>query len=380
MTAAQAISAALSNIGYRCHLECPFDRLDGQTFNLAVRTDSTAMLRLMLSLQPIADMALTDLIIPSVKRLVRRLKPVLVISVYPVGNQQLLSLAKSVSIPLLLIPTDLGFSHFLRMNDYPSHGMHIGIPFDSEVFRSQASKAVPTDRIHVIGFPVRPSFQGSQPSGRHAPHRFRVLLMMGGQGCNGGLIPEIASKICDSPIHYTKPVRLYVLLGKNTQLIDRLQWRTFRPYNKNVSVRTFGYADEHRMASLMHKSDLLITKPGGSTVNEAMAVGLPALYVSESPQGDLSPMPWELENMNYPIREGFACKADLDTLDQQVSAAMASRRSGLDEKACPSRNFSSNLQGLVRRLTSSNHGYTGPAGILAKTRPQSLSQRPGSED
>jgi processive 1,2-diacylglycerol beta-glucosyltransferase len=95
----------------------------------------------------------------------------------------------------------------------------------------------------------------------------------------------------------TIPSQLVVVCGRNESAKARLA--AIRPPHRH-RVKLLGFTE--RMRWLMAAADLLVTKPGGLTVSEALACGLPMVLVS--------PIPGQEErNADYLLENGAAVKA-----------------------------------------------------------------------
>ena len=121
------------------------------------------------------------------------------------------------------------------------------------------------------------------------PGDLPTLLLMGGGLGLGGMERTLAAL-------ETLERRLAILVaaGRNTVLETHV--RRMADSSRHV-IRVFAYTDE--VPVLMRAADLLITKPGGLTISEAFAAGLPLLL------HDPIPGP-ETENAIYATRRGAA--------------------------------------------------------------------------
>lgn len=134
---------------------------------------------------------------------------------------------------------------------------------------------VPAQKLIPSGIPVRQAFcqshdkgvakmrQGIEPSQRH------LLIMCGSMGC--GPMAEIAVMLSQS---MPENFRISVVCGRNKTLRRKLTKALAQ--DERVFVR--GYVKD--MASLMDSADLYLTKPGGISVSEAAAKGLPMVFVN----------------------------------------------------------------------------------------------------
>lgn len=187
------------------------------------------------------------------------------------------------------------------------------------------AQGVPSARVIISGIPLMPSF--SAPPDRVSackqleldPQKTTVLMMSGGAGA--GLQPSlIQALLAEHP-----DLQFIVLTGRNQALFDTLQGVTsFYP----TRLRVIGFTDQ--VATLMACADLAITKPGGLSTSECLAMGLPMLLVS--------PIPGQEErNAAWLIQEGAALRADDPaTLQFRLQRLLADppRLSAMRSRAC----------------------------------------------
>ncbi|HTX03740.1 MAG TPA: glycosyltransferase [Candidatus Acidoferrales bacterium] len=138
------------------------------------------------------------------------------------------------------------------------------------------ARGINPSRVQTTGIPVDPRF-GVTPSKTQARltlglgtlgARRLVLVMAGGLGI-GPL--EMMLRGLEDVSH---PVAAVVLTGKNVRRESRLrEWASRLPYP--VLVRGF----EENVYDYMHAADLLLTKPGGLTISEALVARLPMVLV-----------------------------------------------------------------------------------------------------
>ncbi|PTX53660.1 processive 1,2-diacylglycerol beta-glucosyltransferase [Melghirimyces profundicolus] len=121
-----------------------------------------------------------------------------------------------------------------------------------------------------------------------------ILVMGGGMGC--GPLPKVVEELG----HMKVSAQIQVLTGKNHTI-----YRELCSQNQNVNIRVDRYRND--VSLLMDAADLLVTKPGGLSVTEAMAKGLPLLLFEALPGQ-------EYANQQYLIRRGAALHARPDTV------------------------------------------------------------------
>ena len=222
---------------------------------------------------------------------------------------------------------------YVQITDFDLHGMWI-VPdmagyfaaSDEVAFRAHA-RGIARDRVHVTGIPIMPAF--AAPLDRDAcarecgldPKRKTILLMGGGAGLGG--LDEVAERLLAIDADF----QLVALAGRNAAMLARLQSMAERAAGRLVAQ---GFTD--RVERLMTAADLVITKPGGLTTSECLALGRPMIVHA--------PIPGQEErNCDYLLEQGAALKAiDADALAWRVRellahpehvAAMASRARAL---------------------------------------------------
>ncbi len=118
---------------------------------------------------------------------------------------------------------------------------------------------VPDDKIKVVGIPVRKEFKEKI----YAKSENEIVIMGGGLG----LIPNMEKTI--SELMKNENIHITLLTGKNQKLFEK--------YNNQYSNMTVvGYTNE--VYKYMKKAELIITKPGGITLFEAIYSKTP-IYV-----------------------------------------------------------------------------------------------------
>ena len=207
---------------------------------------------------------------------------------------------------------------WVQVTDFDLHGMWV-IPHmtgffaasDEIAFRMRAN-GIEAERVHTTGIPVMPSF--TQPQERQAcaehfgldPALPTIMLMGGGAGV--GKLDEVAATLMRLEYNF----QLIVLAGRNETALARLKvLATEHP------GRLFPFGFTNEVAQLMACADLVITKPGGLTTSECLAMGVPMVVYA--------PIPGQEErNADYVLERGAALKAiDLISLEYRVRQLLA---------------------------------------------------------
>lgn len=182
---------------------------------------------------------------------------------------------------------------------------------DEVAFRMRA-QGIPADTIHITGIPIMPAFgqaldrvECAQELGL-APKRTTILLMGGGAGL--GSLDTVAQSL----LALDGDFQLIVMAGKNADALAALQALSRRQPGRLLAQ---GFTD--KVERLMACSDLVVTKPGGLTTSECLAMGLPMIVNA--------PIPGQEEhNADFLLEQGVALKAfDAVTLEYRIGYLLA---------------------------------------------------------
>lgn len=166
--------------------------------------------------------------------------------------------------------------------------------------------------IHINAMPVMPAFAQAPPRRQCAqalgldPRATTVLLMGGGAGL--GRLDEVAGRL----LRQHPELQLIVVAGRNAAALAALRVMAPR-YPKRLLA--FGFTDQ--VARLMACADLVVTKPGGLTSAECLAMGVP-MIANEPIPGQ------EMHNADYLSEQGVALTArDPAALDARLQQLLA---------------------------------------------------------
>jgi processive 1,2-diacylglycerol beta-glucosyltransferase len=207
---------------------------------------------------------------------------------------------------------------WVQVTDFDLHRMwvheHMAGYFaanDEVAFRMQA-QGIAADAVAVTGIPIMPVFGATLDRAVCAaefgldPQRTTILLMGGGAGL--GSLDTVAARL----LALDDGFQLIVLAGKNAAALAALQALALRYPGRLLAQ---GFTD--KVERLMACADLVITKPGGLTTSECLAMGLPMIVNA--------PIPGQEErNADYLLEQGVALKAfDSVTLEYRVRHLLA---------------------------------------------------------
>jgi len=137
-----------------------------------------------------------------------------------------------------------------------------------------------------------------------------VILVLGG-GFGMGPVAEILSELDKLSI----PFQTIVVTGRNQELR-----RALATCDRKHPTHVLGFASN--MNELMSVAELIITKPGGLTASEALAVGKPLLIVNPIPGQ-------EAANSDFLLEHGAAAKVNrVEDLSYRVSQLLGSAKLG----------------------------------------------------
>ncbi|PXV57407.1 Monogalactosyldiacylglycerol synthase [Dyella jiangningensis] len=192
---------------------------------------------------------------------------------------------------------------WVQVTDFDLHRMWV-IPLmtgyfaaNDEIAYRMRANGLPAEQIHVTGIPIMPAF--SQPLSRETcaaqfgldPSRQTFVLMGGGAGV-GGL-----ESVAEALLAAGDDFQLIVLAGKNAKALA-----TLKTLAEKYPTRLFPQGFTKEVERLMACADAVITKPGGLTTSECLAMGLPMIVNA--------PIPGQEEhNADYLLEEGAALKA-----------------------------------------------------------------------
>lgn len=209
------------------------------------------------------------------KRLVREHPCNLVVSVHPLPNAPMArAIAHSKEkIPFTIVVTDMVSTHAAW---YTNKADLIVVP-TAAACRRALGMGISPDHMEVIGLPVADKF--CHPTGDRKMLRERlnwpqnrpVILLVGGGEGMGPL--EATARAIDASV---QNVHLVVVAGRNLKLQERLQKNSW-----HNSITVYGFVQE--MPDFMRAADILVTKAGPGTINEAFIAGLPMILYSRLP-------------------------------------------------------------------------------------------------
>ncbi|MCY1713330.1 MGDG synthase family glycosyltransferase [Caproiciproducens galactitolivorans] len=227
--------------------------------------------------------------------LIKEQKPDIILSTHPFATEMVSHLKKKgiVNVPLICLMTDYG-PHRAWIADH----VDAYIVSTQDMIPEMNEMGVPTEKIYPFGIPVGDVFynQGDKPAllkkfgmDEDVP---TILIMAGSFGVTN--IRKIYKKLIALPADF----QIIVITGKNQKLYEAFTSVISQSPKKTKLVY---FTDE--VENYMHASDLIITKPGGLTVSEALACNIP-LAVFDAIPGQ------EEDNANFLLSHDMAVKLE----------------------------------------------------------------------
>lgn len=206
----------------------------------------------------------------------------------PLQMVSALKRAGSLNIPIVGIVTDYTNHYFWKLDEPDAL-----IVAHERIKSDMIKMGIREEKIHVFGIPVSGRFcenHAKHGSGSYIGKNKQSVLLMGGSLglCN-------MEKVFAALLGLDHDIRIVAVAGYNAGLRRRLE-KMASGSGKDACI--YGYTDN--ICGLMDASSLIITKPGGVTVSEALIKRLPIFIID--------PIPGQEErNAEFLIESGAAC-------------------------------------------------------------------------
>lgn len=222
---------------------------------------------------------------------VKKYNPDIIICTHPFPAE-MMSIIKSknkTTIPVITILTDYAVHSFWL---HPFTDAYV--VSNSDITADMILRDVDKKQIYELGIPVNPSFIQQYDKNdtlndlNLSPNKPTILVMGGSLGM--GKISNIYEQLSD----VNEDIQIIVITGSNKKLYAELQ---NLKQSSSKDTRIIGFT-EH-VNKYMQACDLLLTKPGGLTIAEAL--------ICEIPIGVFSPIPGvEEHNAQFLIKHNLA--------------------------------------------------------------------------
>lgn len=215
-------------------------------------------------------------------------KPDIIIGTHPLTVNILSTLKKKgLNIPFISVVTDFK-AHYTYVNSF----VDAYITGSTYTKNSLINRGIDNNRIYPLGIPIKESFFNKDENIPHLKNDsyFNLLLMSGSMGLNS--IYYVLNELLNNK----NKLRITVVCGNNKALKEQITLKCSKQY-PNKKLHILGFSKD--IPYLMEYSDLLISKPGGLTVTEAIAKNLPLLIPFAIPGQ-------EMENTEFLSENGYA--------------------------------------------------------------------------
>ena len=279
-------------------------------------------------------------------------QPDIIVTTHPFAAEIFTALKShtGIPIPIISIVTDFAI-HQTYINDL----VDAYILSSREMVSQMVDRGVDRVKLYPYGIPVKQEFykhyerEKSFESEGMNPDIPTILIMAGSFGVTD--ILKIYHKIVKSPANF----QVIVITGKNEKLYDTFD-RYLSKINLNNTILSIDKSSRpvsitrlsrHRKPSkptklmyytnevekYMQMADMIVTKPGGLTVSEAIATGLP--------MGIFKAIPGQEEqNADFLIREHMAVRLEKDNSCKRTITDLISHPEKLEAMSKAIKDFS----------------------------------------
>lgn len=211
-------------------------------------------------------------------RMIRRLNPDLTICTHFLPAEIISHLIATESVQT---------RHAIVVTDLDVHAMWLSRQFHQYFVAIEESKAhlemtgLPADRITVSGIPIDPVF--GEPKDRTAlcrshqvdPARPLLLISLGAMGVSAG------AEVLRALSFLKTSAQIVFVCGAHAEMKERLEAEVRSFKDAAHTFRILGYTKQ--MDEWLRMATLLVGKPGGLTLSEAMACGTPMVIYQPIP-------------------------------------------------------------------------------------------------
>lgn len=234
-------------------------------------------------------------------------KPDIIICTHPFPTQMvsILKQKEKLNIPMICILTD-----YAPHNTWIHPKVDSYIVSNSDMKEEMVSRGVDKDAVFDFGIPVSSDFfleydrNDVLPELGLDPLKKTIMIMGGSLGI--GKIARVYSQLSK----LTTNVQIIVIAGSNKKLYSQL---TNLKEHSTVTTSILGFSQN--INKYMQCSDLLITKPGGLTITEALICNVPLALFSAIPGQEKKNEDFLLRHkLAITLNDGNNCIETIETL------------------------------------------------------------------
>ena len=267
-----------------------------------------------------------------------------IISTHPFATEMVSYLKGKglVKVPLICLMTDYG-----PHRAWIAPNVDAYIVSTEDMIPEMKEMGVAENKIYPFGIPVGDVFfnAGDKPSllkkfGMDTD-KPTILIMAGSFGVTN--IMKIYKRLVQVPTNF----QVIVITGKNKKLFE-----AFTPVIEDSPKKTKLVFFTDEVENYMHASDLIITKPGGLTVSEALACNIP-LAVFDAIPGQ------EEDNANFLLSHKMAVRLEKGADAGKIINSLIEDNKKLEEMRSSCKSFdksqsSKNIFSLINELCDKN--------------------------
>jgi len=252
----------------------------------------------------IAESALSVLLFEVMQDIVQTYQPDAILITYPMYQEPLKAVftVHRIAVPMFTVITDLVTVHRMWFNP----AVDACLVQTEELRERAADFNLPLEKVLITGIPVHPDVvrEKRDKASIRTELGWRTdlttILAVGSRRVEGLL------EALNVVNHFGSQLQVAAACGNDQELYERL-----KKMDWHIPVHLYAYASN--IPTLMHASDMIISKAGGLIVTESLACGLPMLLIDVLPGQ-------ETGNAEYVISHGAG---ELAETQLQVLEVMA---------------------------------------------------------
>lgn len=237
------------------------------------------------SFDPRHDLA-HKLYTPKLTEYILEKEPDLIISTFPLAAACVYNF--KLKYPKINIPTLTVITDVVDSLEWVYPGTDLYFVPSSEIKNRFVQKGITPDNIIVTGVPINKNFYTDKKD--FIPGKYRLLLLGGGRGLFD-ISEDFMYWIDEFISSYKDILEVTIVTGNNSKLFNNLTSK--KPLS---NIKVLGYVND--MYNLIKNYDLMITKPGGATLFEAIYSQTPVIV-------KVPKIGQEIENAKFIIDKGI---------------------------------------------------------------------------
>lgn len=240
-------------------------------------------------------------------------RPDIVIAAFPSETGPLLEVAKELGLPFANVATDMIdplynclIPTLEKDPDYPHKQFFVPYPIPET--KELYEKHLKDSDITYMGYPLRTSFM-KQGNMEELKKKYNIKDGQRVVVCtNGGFGSQTPwpSLIANAQNENLPPIKLIVLCGKNKEVYDETLKLAAQNTNDAIEIDPRGFTNGEVMAEICQIADLVVTKPGGSTLAENILMKNRLLLDTRSSEH----LPWEKSAADAVINRNIASRIE----------------------------------------------------------------------